>query len=46
MAIAHANMVMATNPNNYHIVPLEDKNSKKYSSLDQQRMNFAGVGQQ
>ena len=45
MAISHANMVMATNPNNYHIVPLEDKN-KKYNSLNAQRMNFAGVGQQ
>ena len=33
MAIAHANMVMATNPSNYHIVPLEDRN-KKYSSLE------------
>jgi hypothetical protein len=32
-AIAHANMVMASNPNNYHIMPLEDKNPKKYSSL-------------
>jgi len=44
MAIAHANMVMASNPNNYHIVPLEEKN-KKYSSVDSSRLNFAGVGQ-
>lgn len=43
MAIAHANMVMASNPTNYHIVPLEDKN-KKYSSVEQSRLNFAGIG--
>jgi hypothetical protein len=24
MAISHANMVIATNPSNYHIVPLDD----------------------
>ena len=32
MAIAHANMVMQSNPNNYSIVPLETKNTK-YSSI-------------
>ena len=42
MAIAHANQVMAANPNNYHIVPLEDKN-KKYSSLDQGKFNLKGA---
>ncbi|TNV71812.1 hypothetical protein FGO68_gene14524 [Halteria grandinella] len=45
MAIAHANMVMQSNPNNYHIQPLEDK-SKKYSGVQSSRVNFAGVGQQ
>jgi hypothetical protein len=45
MAIAHANMVMQSNPNNYSIVPLETKNTK-YSSIQASRVNFAGVGQQ
>jgi hypothetical protein len=38
-------MVMATDPNNFHIVPIEAA-SKKYSSLQSARFNFAGAGQQ
>jgi hypothetical protein len=43
-AIAHAQMVMATDSSNYHIVPIEG-HSKKYSSLNSARYNFAGAGQ-
>jgi len=36
---------MSTDPNNFHIVPLE-VGSKKYSSLQSAQHNFAGAGQQ